>query len=271
MSGGGNGRPANANDRAARSPGKSYSPANATPFRRFLQPPIMKTCPSCRVAAAVLGVLLASIAGGCASYEIKVDAIKRPGRTDENLISFNIQNRNPAIEGDSLRHKELAGHIRTALSGHGWWEAPNANSAAMIVEVAYGIEPPRMVYDRVAVPVFEPDAEKASRTSSGTRLGPTVPNGKELVGFEHEYFPVVVREKHLSVTCRENKVVSDGRPPEEIWRVSVSIEDESKDLRGYLPILASAVMEQIGRNTSGVVAASMGRNDDAIGFIRKGL
>lgn len=238
----------------------------------------MKTCPSVRAVAALLVVVLASIGGGCASYTIKVDAIRRPGPVNAELTSFKIQNRIPTVGQESLRYNELADHIKTALSGHGLWEAPNADSADLIVEVDCGITSPRVVYASINVPVFgcpndqPPESGAVNAGNSGaTRLLPVSQGREELVDIGEVDVPVLVREKHMTVSCRENKVVAAGRPPAEIWRVSVSIEDEGADLRRYLPVLAAAMMEQIGRNTDGVVTDTMSKKDDAIGFIKKGI
>jgi len=237
----------------------------------------MKTRPALRAAAALSAFLLASLVSGCASYDVKVDAFQRPGPVNEKLTSFKIQNHNPGVEPDSLRYEELAEHLKTALSGHGLWEAPSTGEADMIVEVDYGLES-HVVFDEVDVPVFEPEGTAAARetaaNSAAANPQPQLPPGyagKELAGLETAGLPVVVHEKHLSVSCRENKAAAEGRAPVELWRVSVSIENEDKDLRTYLPILASAAMQQIGRTTDGLVTETMSKHDDAIDFVKKGM
>ncbi|MFM7751135.1 MAG: hypothetical protein ACKPB0_12065, partial [Opitutaceae bacterium] len=77
-----------------------------------------------RVLTARLGFLLpALLLGGCATtYELKVDSIAKPRAAD--AISYEIHNKNPLVADDSLRFKEAAGFVKTALSGRGMYEAP---------------------------------------------------------------------------------------------------------------------------------------------------
>ena len=70
-----------------------------------------------------LPVLLAGVLflAGCAnSYEVKIDSLSRPKA--EPAVSYKIQNTNPLVADDSLRYKEAAGLVRTALSGKGLYE-----------------------------------------------------------------------------------------------------------------------------------------------------
>ena len=224
-------------------------------------------------------MLLVLLGAGCASYEIKVDAMKRPGPVNPELTSFKIENRNPTLAGDSLRYQELAKHIKTALSGHGMWEARDASSADMIIEVTCGMSEPKVTYDTIEVAVLERPSDTKRRDGTYGNSAVTVDanptpetrEAKDSMAFLDHDVPVVVREKHLSVSCHENKKNAEGTPSTDLWRVSVSIEDESKDLRDYLPVLASAMMEQIGRDTDGLVIDSLGKHDEAISFVKKGF
>jgi hypothetical protein len=110
-------------------------------------------------------------------------------------------------------------------------------------------------------------ARRPDVTEERSAMDPT----RELVGYAEVERRVIVREKHLSISGRENKPPVAGRPPEEIWRVDVTIADEKGDLRSYLPLLASVAMDMIGRNTHGTVTLSLRSDDEAIRFIRKGL
>jgi hypothetical protein len=63
----------------------------------------------------------------------------------------------------------------------------------------------------------------------------------------------------------------EGRAPPEVWSVNVSSEDESKELRKYLPILASATADYIGTNTKQEIEVKLKEGDEVVGFIRKGI
>jgi hypothetical protein len=242
----------------------------------------MKTHAS--VPAGLVGLAFAAALAttGCSSaYKVKVDAVSRPVPVTAEIASYRLSTRGPAGPEDSLRSKEAVGHIRTALSGHGLYEAPDPAKADIVVEIDYGMAAPRVTYETTVVPVFapvgrtrlghEPALSDEKSDSLARKAAVAQPPQRELIGYEEISRPVVVHEKHLSISGRENKAPAEGRPPLEIFRVHASIENASKDLRGHLPVLASAAMEKIGRTTDGTVIATLHPGDDAIGFIRKGM
>lgn len=223
------------------------------------------------------GVLLGS---GCAtSYDVKVDAITQP-KPKEGTASYRIKNKNPAAEEDNLRYKEATNYVRTALSGHGMYEAPDNVVPDVIVEIEYGVEAPSVKMERTSVPIF-------AQTGGGVGYTPvSIPSGNgviqrtvpvydppsaELVGYQEVVRPVAVYEKFLHISARENKPKTDGAAPAEIWSVNTSLEDESKDIRKYLPLLASASMESIGTDTGSRKTIKLKERDQDVGFVKKGL
>ena len=244
------------------------------PFRRILPLPAL-------LAAALVGC------GGCTSstsYVLQVDAISQGARVAQQAKapqSFKVRSSNPRVEEDSLRYHEVAEYVKTALSGKGLYEAPSAESADLIIEVDYGMETPRMKYETVDTPIMglKPGPPQQYnilvRTSNGNlvykQVGlPTTPI-RSVVGWKEETEPVIVYEKYLKVSARENHEAVEGKAPPEVWSVNVSAEDPSNELRKYLPILASATADYIGANTRQEKAVTVSENDDAVKFIRKGL
>jgi len=212
----------------------------------------------CRLALALCAT--GCLAGGCRTYDVKLDSVNRSDPPAADHTSYTIRNKNPAVATDSLRYQEAARRIKTALSSRGLWEAPNPSAADMIVELDYAIESAHTIYRAVEVPVYVPTCPAVGQMPA-----------RELVGYEHGAMPVVVREKHLSVSCRENEPAVEGRPASDLWRISVSIEDERTDLRECLPVLAAVVMDQLGKTSDGATVKQVGQNDQAIAFIKRGL
>jgi hypothetical protein len=97
------------------------------------------------------------------------------------------------------------------------------------------------------------------------------PPRSELIGYDDMPRQVTIYEKYLKVTARENKPASEGRPPAELWSVSATTEDESKDLRKYLPIMASATADYIGSDTSNQKNVKVRADGPGVDFIRKGM
>jgi len=227
-------------------------------------------------------ITFAVVAAGCAtsnSYNVKVDAITKPAAT--SVQSFQIKSKNPALGDESLRYREAVGFVKTALSGKGLYEAPSSDKADMIVELEYGMETPRTKTERVSVPVYAqvgggvrydsvPVTDSRGNTSYRT-VAVHQPPRSELVGYDEVPRQVTVYEKFLRITARENKVSNEGRPPSELWSVYVSAEDESKDLRKYLPIMTSATLEYIGKDSTNQKVIKIREDGSAVEFIKKGM
>ena len=214
-------------------------------------------CCTLAVAAAI------GVSGCTSAYQVKVEAMARP-TASAPATSFRIQEPPHAGSIGPLRREEIASHVRTALSAHGLYEAASPDAADLIVEIDYGMGPERVqhtVYEEVAF----------GRPGGGGRLKGPPPEGvaREMMGYSELANTVVVREKHMSICAR--KPAGGDEPPIDVWRVYVSIEDEGDDLRGCLPVLASAAMDHMGRSTGGPASVTLRSDDEAIRFIRKGM
>lgn len=222
----------------------------------------------------------ASAWSGCGTtYAVKVDAISKPAAQEAG--SYRIKNKNASLPEDNLRYKEAANYVKTALSGRGLYEAPADVTPDIIVELDYGIAPPSVRMEETSVPVY-------AQTGGGVNYTPmpvTDPKGNvtirtvpvyeptrtELVGYRDVITPVAVYEKYLHISARENRQTTEGKAPAEIWSVNTSLEDESKDIRKYLPLLASASMESIGTDTGSQRTIKLKENDQNVGFVKKGM
>jgi len=230
--------------------------------------------------------IVVALAVGCSStsYEVKVDAVAkqadRVGAPTE-AQSYKIKSKNPAMGEENLRYLEAADYVKTALSGRGLYEAPSDESADMIVELDYGVDAPRTRIQTVSVPRYGQVGggvryEQIPVTNTrGNVILRTVAVYEtprtELLGFEERPQRVTVYEKYLRITARENKPGVEGRPPAELWRVQTSTEDESKDLRKYLPIMASATADHIGKDSGDQKIIRIKDESPAVDFIRKGM
>lgn len=227
------------------------------------------------VAAAVL------LAAGCAnSTTVKIDSLAKPKA--EESISYKILNKNPAVDDDSLRYKEAAGYVRTALSGKGLYEAPDAQNADLVVSIDYGVGPPQSRREVVSEPVYVtlPGQMRTERVQVGTdRNGNPVyqtvtvqdPPRTEFAGYREYFVTVTVYEKFLRLNATENKPAAEGRPPSEIWTVDITSEGESRDIRKALPILAAASIDYVGKDSLGQKTIRIKDTDKDVAFIKKGM
>ncbi len=219
---------------------------------------------------------------GCASsgtYAVKVDAISKPAPAGSQ--SFKLKSKDPRLGDESLRYREAAEFVKTALSGKGLYEAPTEATADMIVELDYGMDAPRAKMERVSVPVYAqvgggvryesvPVTDSRGNTSFRT-VAVYEPPKNELVGYDEMPRMVTIYEKYLKITARENKSATEGKPPAELWSIHASAEDESKDLRKYLPIMASATVDYIGQDSSSQKVVKVRADGPGVEFIRRGM
>src|SRR5688500_8706519 len=123
-----------------------------------------------RLLLARAGLLLAGLfVAGCATtHTVKVDSLAKPKA--EDAISYEIKNRNPLVADDSLRYKEAASLVKTALSGKGLYEAPPNTKPDMVVDLDYGVGPPQMRRETVSEPVYItlPGQIRTERVQVGT-------------------------------------------------------------------------------------------------------
>jgi hypothetical protein len=238
--------------------------------------PFHRAVPLVAVTAALL--LLA----GCSSsptYKVKVDAITKP--VPATAQSYKLKSKDPRLGEENLRYREAAEFVRTALSGKGLYEAPSEDKADMIVELDYGMEAPRSKIERVNVPIYAqvgggvrydsvPVTDSRGNTSYRT-IAVYDPPRSELIGYDDMPRQVTIYEKYLKVTARENKPASEGKPPAELWSIHASAEDESKDLRKYLPVMAAATVDYIGQDSSSQKVVKVRADGPGVDFIRKGM
>lgn len=237
--------------------------------------------PSFSGASSFLAVLAATLLAGCATtHEIKVDSLAKPKA--EASISYEIKNKNPLVTEDSLRYKEAAGFVKTALSGKGMYEAPPGVKPDMIVDLDYGVGPPQMRKETVSEPVYitipgqiRTERVQVGTDSQGRPIYQTItvqdPPTTEFAGFREYQITVTVYEKYLKLSAKENKEAVEGRPPQEIWTVDVISEGESRDIRKTMPVLAAASIEYIGKDSQGQKTVRIKDSASDIAFVKKGM
>jgi hypothetical protein len=230
---------------------------------------------------ASVGLAGGLLLGGCASWtEVKVDSLAKPRAAD--AISYQIHNANPANAADTLRYKEAAGYVRTALSGKGLYEAPPGTPSDLVVELDYGISAPRHGYKTVQQPIWgtvpgesTPVSKSVGIDAQGTPVTQTVmvqgPSTLQVTGYRDVVVVSITYEKHLRLSAHENKTVEGGGPAPEVWTVEVISEGENHDLRKALPILAAVTIDYVGKDSHGQKVIRVKDTDPAVAFVKHGM
>ena len=241
--------------------------------------------------AAVATSLALGLAGcdGSKTYTVQVDAIAAPtevGKPAPAAQSYHIRSQNPKLDESSLRYKEVADYVRTALSGKGMYEAPSPDRADVIIDIDYGMDAPRIKFERISDPVIRQTSSETRNTiekvtvrdpitgamiETDQVVSVTTPGSTEMVGMKESIQPVIIYEKYLKLSARSNREAVEGRAPPEVWSVNVSAEDNSQELRKYIPILASATADYVGTNTKESKPVKISEDDEVVAFVKKGM
>ena len=206
------------------------------------------------------------IFSGCATpYSFKVDAINNPETGGHE--SFTLVSSNAEIGEEDLQFKEVARYVKTALSGNGLYEAPDAEHADMIVDIAYGISDSKIDFKTVSVPAYQAHVVDP-RDPSGAQG-----NGRRrlTVVIEQKVIPITVHEKYLRLTARDNSSREFNEAPAQIWTIYIKHKDEDDDLRKFIPLMAAAAVDYIGENTENQKEIKLKETDDVVAFVREGM
>jgi hypothetical protein len=230
--------------------------------------------------------LVLSFAGCKSGYDMKVDSISRPTDKPVPTISYEIRSTDPENPEDSLRFKEAAKFVKTALSGKGMYEAPDPEKADLVINIDYGMSPPKAKMETRSEPVYITmpghtvyQTVQVGSSKNGTPIYQTIavpgPPETQYLG-DREYRVLVVDyEKYLRLSAHENQPDVEGHPAQEIWTIDITSEGESKDLRKYIPALAAASIDYIGVDTHGqqdihLKDETVDKNGP-IAFVKKGM
>lgn len=236
-----------------------------------------------RFALGRAALLLAAglfLVGCTTTHTVKVDSLAKPKA--EESVSYEIKNRNPLVADDSLRFKEAASLVKTALSGKGLYEAPPNTKPDMVVDLDYGVGPPQMRRETVSEPVYitlpgqiRTERVQVGTDSQGRPIYQTItvqdPPTTEFAGFREYQITIIVYEKYLKLSARDNSEPQEGRPQQEIWTVDVTSEGESRDIRRNLPVLVAASIDYIGADTQGQKTIRIKDTHSDIAFVKKGM
>lgn len=183
-----------------------------------------------------LAVTLGAFTGCSTTHMVMIDAINNPAKPMGT--SYHLEVNDPGGGVDQEVGSIAIAHGKDALAARGLHEAPAGTKPDMIIELEYGRGPGQtsLVY-------------RGPTHLSKTNQWPREPDAKL----------VIVFEKYLQLTARESPATAEaaappphGSPPirgEELWSVRVAVEDQEKQLAPYLPVLASVVVDYIGRNS----------------------
>jgi hypothetical protein len=189
-----------------------------------------------------------------ASHVVKVNATAT--EAPKKGMAFTLVPARGAVDDSTLLYAEAVRVVTGALQTKGLFAAPTVQKADIIVELEYGVAPPRVV--QLA------SAQLPDPTPVPVRAGvPTETDVSRLMSSARGAL-----EKRLVLTAREAKRADDA-PPRTLWSVELSTIDLSNDLRKYLPLLAAVALDEIGQDSGGALLVRVNENDKTVTLLRK--
>lgn len=183
------------------------------------------------VPAALL--LLSALLTGCQTiHSVKVDSINNPAKPLGTAYRLEMQDPTGS-QADELAVRTRA-VVKDALAARGMYEAPPNGRADMVITAEYGVGPGQM---KIVYRATDPMAMGGSGRGSAR--------------------PILVFEKYIKLTAREPAPSDQPEATrrtrrdrgEELWSLTVSVEDDKRDLEPYLAVLASTAVDYIGTNS----------------------
>jgi hypothetical protein len=214
-----------------------------------------------RVRTKTFFISAALIVVGCAtqgpsktSHVVKVNAVAL--EAPQKGTAFTIVPARGAVDDSTLLYAEAARVVTNALQTKGMYAAPRVEKANVIVELEYGMAPPRAI-QRANPTVAEPLPREV-------RAG--VPTETDVANLRSSARGPL--EKHLVLTAREASRADDS-PPRTLWKVDLSTVDLSNDLRKYLPLLATVALDEIGQDSGGDLLIRVDENNKSTKLLKK--
>jgi hypothetical protein len=215
--------------------------------------------PKSAASAALACLLLA----GCASdnpppktsHVVKVNATAE--EAPKKGTAFTLVPKRGSVDDSTLLYAEAVRVVTNALQTKGMFAAPRVEKAEVIIELDYGMAPPRAIGRPLPPAPNTPPKE--------VRAG--VPTEADVANLRSATRGPL--EKHLVLTAREVKRTDDEQAPRTLWKVELSTVDLSNNLRKYLPLLATVALDQIGIDTGGDQLVRMDETDKSVTLLKK--
>jgi hypothetical protein len=216
------------------------------------------------------GFALAVSLAGCAAPQTKSDVplthvVKVNATATEapkKGSAFTIVPVRGSVDDSTLLYAEATRVVTSALQTKGLHAAPHVEKADVIVEIEYGMAPPRVASRGILL-----TPELAEPPPTPPRAGvPTETNVANLRSAARG--PL---EKRLVLTAKEAKKITDDSPtpPRTLWSVELTTIDLSNDIRRYFPILASVALDQMGNDSGGSQLVRVNENDKTVVLLKK--
>ena len=211
-----------------------------------------------RVLSAVISTALALLTGGCATYQVRVEAIREHGAAVPQARYFlDLTNTADLARGPQFAPALKA--LRAALQQRGFIAAAQRTDADVVVRFAFGARPGTVSFS-------------ASTRSAEVRTGeqPLLNNGRPTGPLPVSRDVMLVHEREVHYVCWLHVAANDAQTGRALWQVEASAEIGAADRNAILPCLIAAAKPLLDPRSSTVEQTAIGQAAAEVRALREG-
>ena len=196
-------------------------------------------------------------------YELKVDSLSLPDGVSKTAYLMYPGNRD--VREDNLQYLEFAKLAEQALKRRGFSKKHKADSANIVVLLAYGIgEPENHVYTH-RVPVFGATGYTINQkiTSNGLNATTTTTPQMGIVGTKEVVEVDVNYTRYLMMAAYDLDALKK-KTTRQLWKTTVYSTGASDDLRKAFPYMIFGAIKHLGTRTSHRIVVDVKEDDEDV-------
>lgn len=218
---------------------------------------------------------------GCGpTYRVSVSALASE-QQNVGSRSYVVLPGNKDVKETDLQFQEFAVYIDRAMSRQGFQKADRASMPDYVVFVAYSVSGPLKSLASNIVPHWGQTGVASSSTvgsiynhgggystfSGTTSYEPTY----GITGYSTNVYEVTTYMRVVEIVAFDANHLERNRELREVWKVSISSEGTSGDLRLLMPYMIAAAQPYLGKSTGKqAIMVNFGRDDNRVAAIRDG-
>ncbi|MEW5755052.1 MAG: hypothetical protein AB1810_02000 [Pseudomonadota bacterium] len=209
---------------------------------------------------------------GCAprALQVQVDAISNPAVTEPGK-RYQLKSGIAHVNENDLYFQEFSQIIHRSLQQRGFSPAANPDEAEIIILLSYGVSGGKTERYTYSTPIYDfvggdtYTIQETTKDNTGKETTTTsriyVPLTTRVVGRDIREGSYTTYTAHLMLEARDPKADKNAAA---LWRATAEVTSPNNDLRGLMPVLASALQPYLGANTGRVITLKLEPNDPQV-------
>jgi len=207
-----------------------------------------------------IGVVGILVSGCNRTYQVKVDGIRDNRESFPVGTSYALLMPPKGMAEEGFDHEKAKAMVKTSLATQGYYPVERMEDAELVITVEYGTTPGRVSFRQKTTMMSPPMGHTGLHTRSH-RFPGLIPQSQD------EIVPEMVKTKYVTFSARDPDKIDETGKPQEVWNLTVKVEDEGEKLEEYLPVLLAASINYIGENTGNQITIRMQDDSEAVQYV----